>query len=132
MMWKSLVATMLLALAGATFAMGPDAAAPVYRPVNSAELLGGYIPDGEWIETSGHVWFTDAGIFFNFNRVSARYPMRVDIGHADPIEVHRLRSECSSPGQFEGGCWMVIRGQTGKVGDRRGIFAREMRIAPEK
>jgi hypothetical protein len=132
MMWKSLVATMLLALTGTAFAMEQDASAPVYRPVNSADLLGGYIRDGEWIETSGHVWFTDAGIFFNFNRVSARFPMRIDARHADPLEVQRLRSECSSPDQFEGGCWMVIRGQTGKVGGRQGIFAREMRIASEK
>jgi hypothetical protein len=38
-----------------------EAQAPIYVAVNSDDLLGGYIPDGEWIEVTGHSWFSDKG-----------------------------------------------------------------------
>jgi hypothetical protein len=55
------------------FALELKAQSPMYRSVNSADLLGGYIPNGEWIEATGHVWFSDKGVFFNFNLPSARF-----------------------------------------------------------
>ena len=57
------------------FALELKAQSPMYRPVNSADLLGGYILNGEWIEATSHVWFSDKGVFFNFNLPSARVPM---------------------------------------------------------
>jgi hypothetical protein len=108
------------------------AQSPTYRPINTGDLLGGYIANGEWIETSGHGWFADQGVFFNANQISARVPMRVDVVNVDPETVRRLAAECGSVDQFKGGCRVTIRGQTGMLGDRQGIFARDIQIAPRQ
>jgi hypothetical protein len=122
---------------GSAFELKPQA--PTYRPVNSADLLGGYIPNGEWIEATGHVWFSDKGVFFNFNLVSARVPMLVDVANVDPENIHRLKSTCGSPNQFSGGCWATIRGQVGRLNKRqnivaqdRGILARDIQVTPKQ
>jgi hypothetical protein len=117
-------------LTSSNFALETKAQSPIYRPVESADLLGGYIANGEWIETTGHAWFSDKGVFFNFNQPSARVPIRVDVANVDPGNIGRLKSECGSKDQFSGGCWVTIRGQTGMLGDRQGIFARDVRVMP--
>jgi hypothetical protein len=117
-------------LTSRTFALEPKAQPPIYRPVNSADLLGGYIPNGESIEATGHAWFSDRGVFFNFNQLSARVPIRVDVANVDPEKMRRLKSTCGSPDQFSGGCWVTIRGQTGILGDRQGILARDIQVIP--
>src|ERR1700674_1218301 len=109
-----------------SFALESKAQSPIYRPVNSADLLGGYIPNGEWIEATGHAWFSDNDVFFNFNQPSARVPIRVDVAIVDPENIRRLKSECGSSDQFSGGCWITIRGQTGMLGDRQGVLARDV------
>jgi hypothetical protein len=110
------------------FALELKAQPPTYRPVNSADLLGGYIPDGEWIEATGHVWFSDKGVFFNFNLPSARVPMLVDVANVDPENIRRLKSACGSPDQFSGGCLATIRGQVGRLDHRQDILAQDQGI----
>jgi hypothetical protein len=122
----------LLVLASWSLTSQPRAQAPIDRPVSSGDLLGGYVPNGEWIEVTGHAWISDKGMFFNFNQPSARFPMRVDIANVDPEHSRRLNSECHSLDQFRGGCWVTIRGQTGLLGDRQGIFARDVEITPKQ
>jgi hypothetical protein len=121
------------------FALELKAQSPVYRPVNSADLLGGYILNGEWIEATGHVWFTDKGVFFNVNQVSARVSMLVDVANVDPENIRRLKSNCGSPDQFRGGCRVTIRGQVGRLDNRpdvlaqdRGILASDIQVIPRQ
>jgi hypothetical protein len=121
------------------FALELKAQSPMYRSVNSADLLGGYIPNGEWIEATGHVWFSDKGVFFNFNLPSARVPMLVDVANVDPENIRRLKSTCGSPDQFSGGCRATIRGQVGRLDHRQdilmqdqGILARDIQIIPRQ
>jgi len=97
----------LLVLASWSLTSQPRAQAPIDRPVSSGDLLGGYVPNGEWIEVTGHAWVSDKGMFFNFNQPSARFPMRVDIANVDPEHSRRLNSECRSLDQFRGGCWFA-------------------------
>ena len=121
------------------FALELKAQSPTYRPVNSADLLGGYILDGEWIETTGHVWFSDKGVFFNLNLASARVSMLVDVANVDPENIRRLKSTCGSPDQFSGGCRVTIRGQVGRLDHRQdiftqhqGILARDIQVLPRQ
>ena len=115
------------------------AQSPTYRPVNSGDLLGGYILNGERIEATGHVWFSDKGVFFNLNLPSARVPMLVDVANVDPENIRRLKSTCGSPDQFSGGCRVTIRGQVGRLDHRQdivmqdqGILARDIQIIPRQ
>jgi hypothetical protein len=121
------------------FALELKAQSPTYRPVNSADLLGGYILDGEWIEATGHVWFSDKGVFFNLDLASARVPMLVDVANVDPENIRRLKSTCGSPDQFSGGCRVAIRGQVGRLDNRQdilmqhqGILARDIQVLPRQ
>ena len=133
--------TMMLVFALTSFGFVADlkAESPVYRPVNSADLLGGYIPNGEWIEVTGHVCFSDKGVFFNFNLASARVPMLVDVKNVDSENTHWLTSTCASANQFSGGCWATVCGQVGKLDRRadivaqdRGILARDIQVTPRQ
>ena len=103
------------------FVVGLKAESPIYRPVNSADLLGGYILNGEWI------------------LASARVPMLVDVANVDPENIRLLKSTCASPNQFSGGCWATIRGQVGRLNKRqdivaqdRGILARDIQVTPRQ
>jgi hypothetical protein len=116
----------------AAWAIAARAQAPNYRLVYSADLVSGHIADGEWIETAGHVWFSDTGVFFAVNQPSARVPIRVDIANIDPETIRQLKSTCGSPDQFSGGCWVAIRGQTGSINDRKGILASDIRLEPKQ
>jgi hypothetical protein len=115
------------------FGLELKAQSPTYRPINSADLLGGYILDGEWIETTGHVWVSDKGVFFNLNLPSARAPMPVDVANVDPENIRRLKSTCGAPDQFSGGCQVTMRGQVGRLDTRhQGILARDIQIIPTR
>jgi hypothetical protein len=115
------------------FGLELKAQSPTYRPVNSADLLGGYILDGEWIETTGHIWVSDKGVFFNLNLPSARAPMPVDVANVDPENIRRLKSTCGAPDQFSGGCQVTMRGQVGRLDTRhQGILARDIQIIPRQ
>jgi hypothetical protein len=126
-------------LTGWGFGLELKAQSPTYRPVSNADLLGGYILDGEWIETAGHVWFSDKGVFFNLNLASARVQMLVDVANVDPENIRRLKSTCESSDQFSGGCRVTIRGQVGRLDHRQdiltqdqGILARDIQIIPRQ
>jgi hypothetical protein len=63
--WPLVAHTMLLVFALTSlgfvvglfgFVVGLKAESPIYRPVNSADLLGGYILNGEWIEVTGRIF----------------------------------------------------------------------------
>jgi hypothetical protein len=125
-------AALVFLLASCSFAAGPKAQSATYRAVGSSDLLGGYIPNGEWIEVTGHAWFSDQGMFLNVNQPSARVPIRIDVANVGLENMRRMKSECGSPDQFRGGCLVAIRGQTGTVGDRQGILATGVQILPKQ
>jgi hypothetical protein len=67
---------------------GPLWAQQAYRQVSSSDLVDGYIGNGEWVETRGHLWFLDAGVSFAVNVPSAREPIPLNV--ANPI----TRGDC--------------------------------------
>ncbi len=113
-----------------SLATGPalQAQEPAYKRISSNEIIQGYVPDGEWVETSGHLWVSPHGVFLNFNRPSAMVPLRIDVTNVAPDSASRLKAECSAPRQFDGGCNALVRGRVGAVGDRKGIVAREIQV----
>jgi hypothetical protein len=127
----------LHAAAGSVFLLvlaagaAPQAQQPTYERFSSGEIIQGYVPDGEWVETSGHFWISPSGIFLNFNLPSAMAPLLIDVANVAPDSVSQLRAECSASRQFDGGCPAVVRGQVGLVGNRKGIMAREIEILPK-
>jgi hypothetical protein len=104
--------------------------AQVHKDVGSNDIILGYVPDGEWVETTGHAWQSPDGVFLNVNRPSAMVPLRIDIANVAPDSVARFKAECSAPRQFEGGCDAVVRGQVTTVRGGKGILARELHIGP--
>jgi hypothetical protein len=118
---------MVLALVAGSASQAP---AQVYKRTGSNEIIQGYVPDGEWVETTGHAWQSPHGVFLNFNLPSAMVPLRIDIANVAPDSVARLKAECSAPRQFDGGCDAVVRGQVTTIGGRKGIVAREIQIRP--
>jgi hypothetical protein len=104
----------------------------IYRPVNGTDLVGGYIPNKESVEVAGHVWFSDHGVFFNVNKLSARVPIRVDVSNVDPKGIRRLKSTCESADQFSGGCWATIRGEVAVLDGRKGILAKDVQVTPRQ
>jgi hypothetical protein len=117
----------VLALVAGSASQAP---AQVYKGVGSNDIILGYVPDGEWVETTGHAWQSPDGVFLNFNRASAMVPLRIDIANVAPDSIARLKAECSAPRQFDGGCNAVVRGQVTTVGGGKGIMAREIQIRP--
>ncbi len=117
----------ILALVAGSASQAP---AQVYMEAGSNNIIQGYVPDGEWVETTGYAWQSPAGVFLNFNRLSAMAPLRIDIANVAPDSVARFKAECSTPRQFDGGCEAVIRGQVTTEGGRKGIAAREIQIRP--
>ena len=117
----------LALVAGATL----QVRAQVHKKVGSNDIILGYVPEGEWVETTGHAWHSASGVFLNFNRPSASVPLRIDIANVAPDSVARFKAECSAPRQFDGGCDAIVRGQVTKVGGEKGIAAREIQIRPQ-
>ena len=99
-----------------------------YRLVYVGDIIMGYVPDGELIETSGHIWFRESGALLNVSAPSAHVPLRVDVS-AVPVDQRTKWAACFASGQgFGGGCQAVVRGRTAVVEGRRGVFAREIEI----
>ena len=101
----------------------------VYRNVYSGDIMMGYVPLGTLVETRGHLWyFRQAGVFLNVNAASARYPLLIDVT-AVSAEQRKSLPLCLAPdGSWSGGCAALIRGKTGLINERRGIFADEIEI----
>jgi len=118
---------LLLALAAGTALLAEE---PVYERASSNDIILGYVPDGRWVETRGHLWLSPAGVFLNFNLPSAMVPLRIDVTNVAPDTISQLKTECSAPRQFDGGCNAIVRGQTATMSKRRGIVAHEIRILP--
>jgi hypothetical protein len=105
-----------------------QAHAQVYQRVGSNDIILGYVPDGEWVETAGHAWQSPDGVFLSVNRASAMVPLRIDTANLASDNVGRLKAECSAPRQFDGGCDVIVRGQVKRVGSERSVVAREIQI----
>jgi hypothetical protein len=117
----------VLALVAGSTSQAP---AQAYKAVGSNDVILGHVTDGEWVETTGHVWQSPDGVFLNFSRASAMVPLRIHIADVASDSVARLKAECSAPRQFAGGCDAVVRGQVTAVGGQKGIAAREVEIGP--
>ena len=101
-----------------------------YRSVGNADLLGGYIPHGTLVESVGHLAHRDGRTYFNVDRISARYPMLVDVANVPPEQVRRMRAQCASKGITEGGCCATVRGEVKPVEGRAGIVAHAIEVRP--
>ena len=123
---------LVFVLTSSSFASGPKAQPATYSPVNGSDLLGGYIPNGTWIEVTGHAWFSEQGIFFNVAQPSARVPIRIDVANVDPENIRRMKAECGSPDQFRGGCRVAhIASEEMSVG-RKDRGGKDVRLRTER
>jgi hypothetical protein len=107
-----------------------NAQAPTYKPVG-VPIAG--VSVGEFVEAKGYAWITPGGsrAFVNFNEPSARVPTSVDLTNV-PVEVlNRFKAECSKLPRFPGGCAVIMRGQTGMIENKIGLFAHEIEILPK-
>jgi hypothetical protein len=103
-----------------------------YRRVYSSDVIMGYVSPGQLIETSGHIWFRQTGVFLNVNAPSAHVPLLIDVS-AVPAEKRTSWAACAAPEQgLGGGCEAVIRGKTGLIAGRRGIFAHAIEIQADR
>ena len=100
----------------------------VYEPINSVDVLGGYVAKGKPIETKGHFWLNADRAFFNVDRVSQRGPMSVDLSKLTSQAVQKLNAECSADNQFNGGCEVIFRGELAPTGHRQILIAQEIQI----
>jgi hypothetical protein len=121
-------------LAGSVLGL-PLAAQPVeYKKVYSGDILPGYVPDGQLIETEGFLWVSSRGVQFNVDPVSARAPLIVDVAGVPPDMLAKVKAACTTERpSLTSGCRTVVRGRVSKIRidayDRRAIFATF--IAPE-
>ena len=82
-----------------------------YQQLNGIDLIGGYIPDDTWIETTGRVWATPHGVFFGLGMPSAMPPIRLDVSAIAPQQVDLVTSKCKAHRTFEEGCQATVRGK---------------------
>lgn len=62
------------------------------------------------VETSGWFWLESDAAYLNANQPSAQLPLRVDLTRISPERRESLHAQCSSGGQFLGGCSMTVQG----------------------
>jgi hypothetical protein len=113
----------------------PLVAQPVeHKKVYSGDILPGYVPEGQLIETEGFLWVSSRGVQLNVDPVSARAPLIVDVAGVPPDMLAKVKATCATEQpSLTSGCRAVVRGRVGKIRlndyDRRAIFATF--IAPE-
>ena len=99
-----------------------------YKKVYSGDILPGYVPEGQLVETDGYLWVTSTGVLLNVDPISARWPLFVDVAGVPPDMLAKVKAACTSERpSLTAGCRAVVRGRVGKrrVGNRDlpGIFA---------
>ena len=97
-----------------------------YQKVYSGDILPGYVPVGQLIETDGYLWVASTGVFLNVDPISARPPLFVDVSGVPLDMLAKVRTACTAERpSLSGGCRAVVRGRVGNRGDcnRPGIFA---------
>ena len=111
----------------ASFAPSAASAETIYRRVHAGDIIMGYVPAGEPIETSGYFWFSDGAAFLNVARPSAHVPLMVDVTRLPPQKKAKAQSACASTtGLNGGGCQLTIRGVTAMVSGRRAVLASDI------
>ena len=104
-----------------------------YRKVHSGDIVPGYVPDGQLIETDGYLWVSATGVFLNVDPISARPPLFVDASGVPLEMLAKIRAACTAERpSLSGGCRVVVRGRVGNRGDRNrpGIFATFIAVQP--
>ena len=97
-----------------------------YQKVYSGDILPGYVPDGQLIETDGYLWVASTGVFLNVDPISARPPLFVDVSGVPLDMLAKVRTACTAERpSLSVGCRAVVRGRVGNRCDRNrpGIFA---------
>jgi len=124
---SSALAIMALAAAISPCPSSAQPAGAAYRKVYCGDIIQGYVPLGQSIETSGHIWYLPTGVFLLPNLISAQNPLVIDVS-AMPAENRTRLLTCRASALYVGGCDTLIWGDTGLVDGRRGIFAHEIDI----
>ena len=121
----------IMGLCGATaWPLAARAQPTEYKKVYSGDILPGYVPDGQLIETEGYLWVSPTGVFLNVAPMSARPELFVDVDGVPLDMFAKVRMACTSEGpSLTGGCRVLVRGRVGnpRVGDRDGpLFSRPL------
>ena len=80
MRWKESLAFAICSIALSMQAPLSVAQPSEYRKTHSGDIISGYVPEGEAVETSGYLWFSEMDAFLNVARPSARAPLLIDVG----------------------------------------------------
>ena len=104
-----------------------------YRPTFCGDIIMGYVPLGERVETEGWLWSFKDEIFLKPNQPSAMAPLTIDMGTLSAETVARIKANCTA--NYIGtsaGCPAIVRGTHVLAVGRRGLLAEEIRFQPDK
>jgi hypothetical protein len=109
------------------------AGAAEYRPIFCGDIIMGYVPLGERLETEGWLWSFEDKIFLKPNQPSAMAPLTIDVGKLSGETVARIKVDCTANDiGTSAGCAAVVRGRYVLVVGKRGLVAEEIRFQPDK
>lgn len=107
------------------------AEAAEYRPTFCGDIIMGYVPLGERVETEGWLWSFKDEIFLKPNQPSAMAPLTIDVGTLSAETVARIKAECTANYiATSAGCPAIVRGRHVLVVGKRGLLADEIRFNP--
>jgi hypothetical protein len=106
------------------------AEAAEYKPTFCGDIIMGYVPLGQRLETEGWLWSFEDEIFLKPNQPSAMPPLAIDVGSLSGETVARIKADCTA--NYIGtsaGCPATVRG---RVIGKREFLAEEIRFQPDK
>ena len=80
-------------------------------------------------ETYGWFWLESDAAYLNASQPSARLPLRVDLTRISPEMRESLHAQCSSGGQYVGGCSVTVQGIVTKASRQIVIEAHSIAFA---
>jgi hypothetical protein len=109
------------------------AEAAEYRPTFCGDIIKGYVPLGERVETEGLLWSFKDEIFLKPNQPSAMAPLTIDVDTLSAETVARIKANCAANCiGTSAGCPVIVRGTHVLAVGRRGLLAEEIRFQPDK
>jgi hypothetical protein len=106
-----------------------------HKKVYSGDILAGYVPVGQLIESEGYLWVSSTDVLFNAAVMSAQAPLIIDVAGVPPDMLAKVKAACTTERpSVTAGCQAVVRGRVGKIRiddyEHAGIFATFIAFQP--
>lgn len=98
-----------------------------YRDVYLGDIILGYVPSGERIETTGDLRWTGSQLLLGVSPASAMVPLVVNVSALPAEQIETLHQRCAAA-RGRPGCTIKIRAQVGTVEDGRGLIAHAIEL----